>query len=344
MRIRSKDLPQADRIESVVQTCVAVFNGARTDIEIANAIPSIAGDDRQGRYYRAAAQLLGFITNARNVASITPLGRQIALNPNLTNPTLISAVLSLNIYQNLFPYFQIHPEGVTREQVQTYLQSISVENLGLPMINRRMASILSWLRVLGIIDFNHDRFSISNQIIPQLPIINLTDIQQPILPRTGSLTEYMAVETRTNAAKGMITIYKDEAKLERSNTAHKMLINLVAERIVQVGGIAKCNSIIDLATSLDHDFIFEMKSTTEGNAKAQIRKGISQLYEYRYLQNSTDAELVLVVENPLQPENNWLLDYLEQDRDICLVWDGNNSLYGSEVCRNRLPFLNLQAV
>ena len=52
MRIQSNDLPQADRIESVIAATVAVSRGARTDIEIANQIPRLEGDDRQGRYYR----------------------------------------------------------------------------------------------------------------------------------------------------------------------------------------------------------------------------------------------------------------------------------------------------
>jgi len=344
MKIQSADLPQADRIESVVQTCVAVFSGARTDIEIANAIPSISGDDRQGRYYRSAAELLGFIRNDRNDATITFIGQQIAQNPSLTNPVLISSVLGLNIYQKLFPYFQLHTEGVSRDQIQTYLKSIAVSTLGIPMISRRMASIISWLRTLEIVDMTEGKFSLSNQIISRLPIVNISDIQQPVLPKTGSLIEYEILELRTNAAKGIITIYKDQAKLERSNAAHQLLINIVAERIKQVGGIAKSSPIIDLATSLDHDFIFEMKSTTPQNTKAQIRKGISQLYEYRYLQNNSDAKLVLVIENPLLPDNAWMVDYMENDRDVCLVWDGNNTLYGSEISRNHLPFLSLQAV
>ena len=63
MRIQSNDLPQADRIESVILATVAIANGATTDIEIANQVPGIEGDARQGRYYRRAAEILGFITN-----------------------------------------------------------------------------------------------------------------------------------------------------------------------------------------------------------------------------------------------------------------------------------------
>ena len=99
MRIQSNDLPQADRIESVVLATVAIANGANTDIAIANQVPGIEGDDRQGRYYRRAAEILGFITNNRNNAQITQKGQEVANNPVLTNPTLLASVINLNLYQ-----------------------------------------------------------------------------------------------------------------------------------------------------------------------------------------------------------------------------------------------------
>jgi hypothetical protein len=342
VRVQSNDLPQADRIESVVQTCVAVFNGATTDMEIANSVNGIEGDSRQGRYYRRAAEMLGFIRNDRNNSSITPLGEQIARNPVLSNPQLISAVLGLNVYQKLFPYFQLYREGLTRDQLQKCLQVVSDPNLGLPMITRRMATITSWLRTLRIIEFNQDRYILSDQIIPQLPIINITDLDQPLLPRTGDLTEYEEIEARTNAARRILTIYKDQTRLERSTQAHRTLIRMVADRIRKSGGIPKSNQIIDLATSLEGDFIFEMKSTTPQNLRAQVRKGISQLYEYRYIQNKPEAVLVLVIENPIVTEDSWMIDYMENDRNINLIWDGNESLYGTAGTRTLLPFLNLQ--
>src|SRR5687767_11238470 len=115
MRIQSKDIPQADRIESVVAATVAIANGARTDIQIANQVPGIEGDDRQGRYYRKAAEILGFITNERNNARITERGHLISANPVLTNPTLIASVLNLNLYQKLLPYFEQNPQGLMRQ-------------------------------------------------------------------------------------------------------------------------------------------------------------------------------------------------------------------------------------
>jgi hypothetical protein len=159
---------------------------------------------------------------------------------------------------------------------------------------------------------------------------------------TGNLAEYQAIEQRTSRAQQAVTFFKDQAKLERATNAHIALVNLVAGRIRESGGIPKSNQLIDLAVRLNQDFIFEMKSTNDDNVRSQVRKGMSQLYEYRYLQNKPDAKLILVVEKPLGASHSWMLDYMECDREINLVWDGNEALYGSERTRNELGFLRLQ--
>ena len=341
MRIQSNDLPQADRIESVVLATVAIANGANTDIAIANQVPGIEGDDRQGRYYRRAAEILGFITNNRNNAQITQKGQEVANNPVLTNPTLLASVINLNLYQKLLPYIELNPQGLTRQQIIDYLQSIAVANIGPSMIPRRISTIIAWIRSLGIIEQVGDRYRIANAILNSIPIIDFHDISQPVLPATGTLQEYQTVQQRISNANEIITVYKSAARLERANNAHKALVNLVAERIRNAGGIPKANQFIDLATTIERDYIFEMKSTTVGNVNAQIRKGISQLYEYRYLENKPDASLILVVENPLTHDESWMLDYMETDRNIHLVWDGNDNLYGSQNTRDQLGFLGL---
>lgn len=177
------------------------------------------------------------------------------------------------------------------------------------------------------------------------PVLQEVDDEQPIVPSTATLSEYQIVESRTNRAErsGILEVYRDEAAMERANTAHKSLVNIVAERVRHAGSIPKKNKFIDLAANISEDYIFEMKSTTSLNGQSQIRKGISQLYEYRYLQGNEDANLVLVIENSLDNNDKWLLDYLEIDREILLVWDGDGvNLYGSENARVALPFLELR--
>jgi len=341
MRITSKDLPQADRLESVLLTVIAVGQGARTDIEIANRIPGIEGDDRQGRYYRNAAEMLGFIINRRNNATLTPKGEKVLENAIITNPLFISSVLNLKVYQKLLPFLEIHSEGLTRQDITEYLQSMADPYIGRTMIPRRISTILTWPKTIGFIKYEDGKLYLENNLNRNLPVFEIQDIDQPILPTTGDLNEYQEISQRTDNAKSEITYYKNQARLERSINSHIYLVNLVAEQIREHGAIPKSNQLIDLAVRFDHDYIFEMKSTTKSNVRSQIRKGLSQLYEYSYLQNLQDAKLVLVIEKPLEISNSWMLDYMENDRNIHLVWDGDDKLFGTEKTRDELNFLNL---
>lgn len=341
-RITGSDLPQADRLESVLLTVIAIGNNAQTDIEIANRIPGIEGDSRQGRYYRNAAEMLGFIVNRRNKASLTLRGAELLNNPVFTNPIFIASVLNLEVYQKLLPFLELYPQGRTRQQILQYLQSIADPNIGPSMIPRRISTILAWPRTIGFIRQTAEgNFQIQNNLTNDLPIFEIQDDIQPLLPVTGDLSEYQEIEQRTIKAREEVAYFKDQAKLDRSTNAHSTLVNLVAQRIRSNGGIPKSNQLIDLAVRFDHDYIFEMKSTTDDNIKSQVRKGMSQLYEYRYLQNKPNAKLVLVIEKPFSASQSWMLDYMEIDREINVVWDGNNELYGSERTKDELKFLSL---
>lgn len=94
----------------------------------------------------------------------------------------------------------------------------------------------------------------------------------------------------------------DDAARERANESHQMLTDLVAAKIRKAGAIPKRNRFVDLSALLRDDlYLFEMKSTTGGNVHSQIRRAVSQLYEYRYLQQVPTAKLVVVIENPPPP-------------------------------------------
>ncbi len=114
----------------------------------------------------------------------------------------------------------------------------------------------------------------------------------------------------------------------------------MAEKLRQAGAVPKANRYTDLTARWEgEDYLFEMKSTTDENAHAQIRRGVSQLYEYRYIQQVEKAKLVLVVENPLPREVLWIEDYLVKDRGLLLVWDGQGKFSCSPSNRAQLAFL-----
>jgi hypothetical protein len=115
----------------------------------------------------------------------------------------------------------------------------------------------------------------------------------------------------------------------------------MAESLRKRGAVPKANRYIDLSARWEgDDYLFEMKSTTDENAHAQIRRGLSQLYEYRYIQNVKKSKLVLVVENPLPRDLVWIDTYLVQDRGLLLVWDGQGKFSCSQESREQLAFLS----
>jgi hypothetical protein len=342
MRVPSDEIPQADNLIDVVRTVIAVSQGARTFQQIAQSINKV---ERQGRYYRKAAEIVGMITTPNiNQSILTTLGQTfLQSDPVLTNPALLKGVLNSRIFQRIIPFLESKgTNGVSRNEFETFL--INTADFGAEtMAPRRISTIISWLIDLGIIQFANSRYILSNQTINErLENIEFDNSDEPLLPNPNDLNEYNTVQQRTSSASEAILTYRDSAALERADNAHRSLVNLTSERIRNAGALPKYNQLIDLATHIDDtDFIFEMKSITETNEKSQMRAGLSQLYEYRFLQNKPAAKLVLVIENPLSTKEDWRKQYLEQDRNVYLIWDGNNELYGNERTRNDLGFLGL---
>jgi len=149
------------------------------------------------------------------------------------------------------------------------------------------------------------------------------------------------VAERTRSAREAIKYEISRAKLDRANAMHETLTGLVADRIRIASGVPKRNPLIDLAAEVAGQmFIFEIKTTPVKSFRSQVRRGISQLYEYRYLQNIPDAKLVLVTEHPLPSGLRWMRDYLTRDRDILFAWDGDSrTLHCSRNIRKPLAFL-----
>jgi hypothetical protein len=174
-----------------------------------------------------------------------------------------------------------------------------------------------------------------------VPLVRYESDEEPIFPNHYDLKEYQEQAQRVASKQEAIAYYVDWVKRERANTSHETLVNLMAERLRQRGAIPKSNRYVDLAARWQRDdYLFEMKSTTGDNPQSQIRRGLSQLYEYRYIQNVKKAKLVLVIENPLQKKHQWLEEYLVNDRGVLLIWDGNGEFNCSPTIRKQLDFLS----
>lgn len=342
MKISSEQIPQADVLNEVIRTVVAVGNGATTYQEISAAIGKV---ERQGRYYRKAAEIIGLVqTPQSNHSVLTPNGQNFIMSgPDINNPLLLQAVLSAEIFQRVIPYLELHiSSGLTREEIIQFIIDNSVLEEG-SMSHRRVSSVVAWLETLEIISkVGNKLFLQADNVNRFIQVLHFSNINEPLLPRRTNLQDYQMVEMRAKLARETIVTYRNQAATDRADNAHRHLVNLVAERVRATGAIPRYNQIIDLATRYEtEDYIFEMKSITTANSKSQVRGALSQLYEYKYLQNLPNSNLVLVLEQPLPNETAWMVDYLENDRNINVIWDGDNELYASERTKDKLGFLGI---
>lgn len=123
--------------------------------------------------------------------------------------------------------------------------------------------------------------------------------------------------------KKSTSVFIDLVARERANQSHFQLEELVAQGIRRIGAEPKYTAHIDMYfTANEETVLVEMKSCDSGNIHSQIRKGVSQLFEYRYMYSSLlgrDPKLLLIVETEPMGAKSWLADYL-QSLGITLAW------------------------
>lgn len=134
-------------------------------------------------------------------------------------------------------------------------------------------------------------------------------------------------------------------KRQKRNLAHKELVDKMASWLCDLGAKPQENEHIDLFAEIpgDGSFIFEMKSGGESLLE-QIRKGLSQLYEYRYRYRDQEAikdsrvSLCLVLSD--NPTNySWMADYLCTDRKINICWFEDGKPMWPTVCAENMAVL-----
>lgn len=128
-------------------------------------------------------------------------------------------------------------------------------------------------------------------------------------------------------------------KRQRRNLAHKILMEKTDKLLRSLGAIPLENDHIDLYAKIPQDgaFLFEIKSGGE-NLLDQVRKGLSQLYEYRFrYRDELHADLHLCMVLPDKPDELlWIVEYLCVDRKVCLCWFENDELKFPEQCTSEM--------
>lgn len=166
----------------------------------------------------------------------------------------------------------------------------------------------------------------------------------PLRERTTRLPAAKPFDRKNELADPELT----RIKRQRRNLAHKELIDKMDSWLRQIGALPKENDHIDLFAKIPFDgsFIFEMKSGGESLLE-QIRKGLSQLYEYRYRYKDTinDPHISLCLVLPEMPESiPWIVDYLCIDREINICWfNENGELKWPNICANDMQFLRVRS-
>ena len=120
---------------------------------------------------------------------------------------------------------------------------------------------------------------------------------------------------------------RTKRRLRAANAVHGRLLEELEDHLESLGYSVDTNKHIDAYTRLrTGPAYFEAKSIDAKNELSQVRKGISQLYEYRYRYGEPDASLWLLLSEA--PTEQWMIDYLEKDRDIRAIWFSDGQLKG----------------
>lgn len=125
---------------------------------------------------------------------------------------------------------------------------------------------------------------------------------------------------------------------QKSNLSHKLTLQQLEEYLESKGCNPIENDHIDLYAQIPGDgkFLFEIKSINSTNLLSQTRKGISQLYEYRFrYQEEIGYDVSLCLVFPKKPDEiEWIEDYVCKDRGIGIIWFEEETLKFSEQGKN----------
>lgn len=226
IKLSSSDIPQANRLSKVLETVQAVYEGHTSDNEIAGFI---GYTPRQARYYRKAAEILGFIKTTKNQSTLTESGfdfiTALETNPNhleLLKPYILRIPLIREVLEN----FQDKANVTSGEFLEALLQ-ISGLDRNETTASRRLSTFIAWLNQVGLLtktEIDDDNNGSHYQVVPYVPlrakpsmqIISLYDhFVSTILPYLTSNEESMTVSHELSKSIQDILVIKGTNNLEQ---------------------------------------------------------------------------------------------------------------------------------
>lgn len=162
-----------------------------------------------------------------------------------------------------------------------------------------------------------DEFDALDTVLATPPIGTTIGMADQPFP---ALRAYQSNQVRAFAATGARTDpFETLIRREKANREHARILTMLAAKLRANGYSPYENVFIDLYTeTTEQTYIFEVKSNNTRNSLSQIRKAISQLYEYRYRSDKDGAILCIVLQE--KPQQDWIEDYLLHDREILVCW------------------------
>jgi hypothetical protein len=147
--IPSRDIPQADLLRDVIACARIVSRGALSHQQIAALLRKT---DRQGRYYRRAAEILGLIEKVgKNQSRVTSFGSKLlALDLDTQSAALAKHVYKLAIFRRILAALEKSHGSMDKEDVESLLRSETALATS-QMRRRRLKTILAWLTYLKLI-------------------------------------------------------------------------------------------------------------------------------------------------------------------------------------------------
>jgi hypothetical protein len=131
-----------------------------------------------------------------------------------------------------------------------------------------------------------------------------------------------------SSGKTSATANIDLVERERANKSHHMLEEILVSLAKAQGFAPKTNQNIDVFFETPSGTILaEIKSCTDTNFHSQVRKAVSQLFEYRFTNKSlfsSDIIMLLIVETAPPEEKKWIIDYL-LSLGILIAWKNSSS-------------------
>ena len=314
MALSTDQFPQADKLGQVGQVAIAVSKGRTSDEAIEKYIGLDSGN-RQGRYYRKAAEIVGLITTSGNKSALTKKGQafvQLSTDGERTE-FLARCLTEAPVFREVTRF--ITQQKPRANELADYVVSIYPGSASTAL--RRVSTIEAFVIDSGLAKVEGGRY------VPNQAAAASIVIEEPL--DAGLDGKPVEVDVETNEVltqKQTIQIEVDLAKVERANLTHHKLVNATAAFLARKQIQPLQNPLVDVFARDENGetILYEMKSVSESNFARQIRRAISQLLEYRYVFRIPMARLCIVTNARPPQAMSWYIDYLERGLGIAFLW------------------------